>query len=132
MVAGWIARLEPNELDAARAELKGAGFPNPAIRNFDDRPLDARALGQPLDVLMDVEPRNAETMALAGRSLDQHPVLGPMLARAMAEGKPIASDPLPLLRPDGADRPGAGRAGSAGRRRRSRRVSSPFPTTWRR
>ena len=50
---------------------------------------------------MDVEPRNAETMALAGRSLDQHPVLGPMLARAMAEGKPIASDPLPLLRPDG-------------------------------
>jgi two-component sensor histidine kinase len=29
-------------------------------------------------------------------------VLGPMLARAMADGKPIASDPLPLLRPDGA------------------------------
>jgi two-component sensor histidine kinase len=101
VVAGWIARLEPNELDAARAELKGAGFPNPAIRNFDDRPLDTRALGQPLDVLMDVEPRNAETMAFAGRSLDQQPVLGPMLARAMAEGKPIASDPLPLLRPDG-------------------------------
>ena len=24
-----------------------------------------------------------------------------MLARAMAEGKPVASDPLPLLRPDG-------------------------------
>ena len=102
VIAGWIARLEPNELDAARAELKGSGFPNPAIRNFDDRPLDARALGQPLDVLMDVEPRNAETMVLAGRSLDLHPVLGPMLARAMAEGKPIASDPLPLLRPDGA------------------------------
>lgn len=101
VVAGWIARLEPNELDAARAELKGAKFPNPAIRNFDDRPLDARALGQPLDVLMDVEPRNAETMASAGRSLDQQPVLGPMLARAMAEGKPVASDPLPLLRPDG-------------------------------
>ena len=102
VIAGWIARLEPNELDAARAELKGSGFPNPAIRNFDDRQLDARALGQPLDVLMDVEPRNAETMVLAGRSLDLHPVLGPMLARAMAEGKPIASDPLPLLRPDGA------------------------------
>ena len=38
---------------------------------------------------------------MPGRSLDQHPVLGPMLARAMAEGKPVASDPLPLLRPDG-------------------------------
>ena len=24
-----------------------------------------------------------------------------MLARAMAEGKPVASDPIPLLRPDG-------------------------------
>jgi two-component sensor histidine kinase len=101
VIAGWIARLEPNELDAARAELKGARFPNPAIRNFDDRPLDARALAQPLDVLMDVEPRNAESMAIAGRSLDQDPVLGPMLARAMADGKPIASDPLPLLRSDG-------------------------------
>jgi two-component sensor histidine kinase len=101
VIAGWIARLAPNELDAARAELKGSGFPNPAIRNFDDRPLDARALAQPLDVLMDVEPRNAESMALAGRSLDRHPVLGPMLERAMADGKPIASDPLPLLRPNG-------------------------------
>jgi two-component sensor histidine kinase len=101
VVAGWIARLEPNELDTARAELKGAGFPDPAIRNFDDQPLDAHALGEPLDVLMDVEPRNAETMALAGRSLDQDPVLGPILARAMAEGKSIASDPLHLLRPDG-------------------------------
>ena len=101
VIAGWIARLAPNELDAARVELKGSGFPNPAIRNFDDRPLDARALGQPLDVLMDVEPRNAETMALAGRSLDRHPVLGPMLERAMADGKPVASDPLRLLRSDG-------------------------------
>ena len=51
--------------------------------------------------LMDVEPRNAETMAFPGRSFDRHPVLGPMLAQAMAEGKPVASDPLPLLRPDG-------------------------------
>jgi two-component sensor histidine kinase len=101
VVAGWVARLNPNELDAARAELKGAGFPNPAIRNDDDQPLDTRALDQPTDVLMDVEPRNAETMASPGRSIDQNPVLGPMLARAMAEGKPIASDPLPLLRSDG-------------------------------
>ena len=42
-----------------------------------------------------------ETMAFPGRSLDQHPILGPMLAQAMTDGKPVASDPLPLLRPDG-------------------------------
>lgn len=101
VVAGWIARLKPGELDTARAELAKAGFPNPAIRNFDDQPLDMRALGQPIDVLMDVEPRSPETMGFPGRSFDQHPVLGPMLERAKAEGKPIASDPLPLLRPDG-------------------------------
>src|SRR5580698_8622351 len=34
VIAGWIARLKPGELDAARAELANAGFPNPAIRNF--------------------------------------------------------------------------------------------------
>jgi CHASE1-domain containing sensor protein len=102
VVASWIARLQPNELDAARAELKAAGFPNPVIRNYDDQPLDKGALDRPLDVLMDVEPRNPETMAFAGWSLDRHPVLGPMLARAMADGKPVASDPFPLLRPDGA------------------------------
>ncbi|SHG19771.1 CHASE domain-containing protein [Bradyrhizobium erythrophlei] len=102
VVASWIARLQPNELDAARAELKSAGFPNPVIRNYDDQPLDKGALDRPLDVLMDVEPRNPETMAFAGWSLDRHPVLGPMLARAMADGKPVASDPFPLLRPDGA------------------------------
>jgi two-component sensor histidine kinase len=101
VVASWVARLEPNEFDAARSELKAAGFPNPVIRNYDDQPLDKGALGQPLDVLMDVEPRNPETMAFAGRSLDQHPVLGSMLARAMAAGKTVASDPFPLLHPDG-------------------------------
>jgi two-component sensor histidine kinase len=101
VVAGWIARLKPSELDAARAELASAGFPNPAIRNFYDRPLDTRSLDKPVDVLMDVEPRNAETMAFAGRSFDQQPILGAMLAQAMAGGKPVASDPIPLLRPDG-------------------------------
>jgi two-component sensor histidine kinase len=101
VVANWIARLRPKELEAARNELASAGFSNPTIRNFDDQPLDTRSLDNPLDVLMDVEPRNAETMTFPGRSFDQHPVLGPMLAQAMAEGKPVASDPTPLLRPDG-------------------------------
>jgi two-component sensor histidine kinase len=101
VVAGWVARLKPNELDAARAELASAGFSNPTIRSFDNKPLDTRSLDRPLDVLMDVEPRNADTMAYPGRSLDQEPILGPMLARAMTDGKPVASDPVPLLRPDG-------------------------------
>ena len=101
VVASWIARLKPSELDAARAELARAGFSNATIRNFDGSPLDARSLDKPIDVLMDVEPRNAETMAFPGRALDQSPILGSMLARAMADGKPVASDPLPLLRPDG-------------------------------
>jgi len=96
VVAAWIARLKPNELDAARAELSSAKFSNPTIRNFDDKPLDKRALDGPVDVLMDLEPRNAETKAWPGRVLDQNPTIGPMLARAMAEGKPIASDPLTL------------------------------------
>ena len=43
---------------------------------------------------MDVEPRNAETMAFPGRSLDQHPISGRCSRRAMADGKPVASDPI--------------------------------------
>ena len=101
VVASWIARLKPNELDAARAELAKAGFPNPAIRGYNDSPRDTRSLTQPIDVVMDVEPRNAQTMVFPGRSLDQNPILGSMFERAMAGGKPVASDPIPLIRPDG-------------------------------
>jgi two-component sensor histidine kinase len=101
VVASWVARLKPNELDAARKELAGAGFSNPAIRNYDDKPLDTSTLSQPIDVLMDVEPRSAETKAFPGRALDSEPILGPTLAKAMTEGKPVASDPIRLLRPDG-------------------------------
>jgi two-component sensor histidine kinase len=101
VVASWIARLRPDELEAARAELAGAGFSNPAIRSFDDLPLDTRSLDKPIDVSMDVEPRNADTMAFVGRTADQHPILGPMLTRAMTDGTPVASDPMPLLRSDG-------------------------------
>jgi two-component sensor histidine kinase len=101
VVASWIARLKPNELDAARAELAKAGFPNPTIRSYNDSPRDTRSLTQPIDVLMDVEPRSAQTMAFPGRSLDQNPTLGSMFEQAMAGGKPVASDPIPLQRPDG-------------------------------
>ncbi len=101
IVASWIARLKPNELEAARKELASAGFTNPTIRGFDDARLDTRSVDKPIDVLMDVEPRSAATMRLPGRSYDHDPILGPVLARAMTDGKPVASDPIPLLRPDG-------------------------------
>jgi two-component sensor histidine kinase len=101
VVASWIARLQPNEFDQARAELAIAGFSNPTIRSFDDAPLNTQSLDNTLDVLMDVEPRNAQTIVFPGRSLDRHPVVGPALTRAVADAKPIASDPLPLLRPEG-------------------------------
>jgi two-component sensor histidine kinase len=101
VIASWIASLQPGELAAARAELASAGFRNPTIRNFDDTPLNLQRLDKPLDVLMDVEPRNSETEGLTGRVLNNGPVMGPTLARALAEGKPVASDPTELLRPGG-------------------------------
>jgi len=96
VIAAWIARLRPDELPAARRELRQAGFSNPTIRNFDDKPLDPQTLDHPIDVLMDLEPRNAETSSLPGVALNENPTIGPMLTRAMAEGQPIASDPTPL------------------------------------
>jgi two-component sensor histidine kinase len=101
VVASWIARLQPDELNSARAELAAAGFPDPVIRSLDGQALEPGSLDRPINVVMDVEPRKPGPMAFAGRSLDGSPVLGPMLTRAMAEGKPVASDPLPLLRADG-------------------------------
>jgi two-component sensor histidine kinase len=101
VVASWVARLKPEELDAASKELAAAGFPNPTIRDVNDKPIDSHTIGKPVDVMMDLEPRNAETRAFAGRVVDDYPVIGAMLTRAMAEDKPIASDPLNLLRPDG-------------------------------
>ena len=101
VIASWIARLKPAELDAAQRELQAAGFPNPTIRTFDDKPIDIHAVVQPVDVLMDLEPRNDTTRAFAGRVQDGNPVIGPMLARAMAESKPISSDPFPLQGPNG-------------------------------
>ncbi len=101
VVASWIARLKPSELGAAESELKSAGFSNPTIRDFDDQPLDIKAIDKPVNVLMDLEPRNPDTIGLPGRALDRHSIVGPMLAQAMVVGKPVASDPIPLLRQNG-------------------------------
>jgi two-component sensor histidine kinase len=101
VVASWIARLKPNELAGAQSELKSAGFTNPTIRDFDDQPLDLKAIDKPINVLMDLEPRNPDTLGVPGRAYDRHSIIGPMLAQAMADGKPVASDPIPLLRLNG-------------------------------
>src|ERR1700726_1669095 len=49
VVAGWIARLRPEELGAARTELTNAGFTNPTIRRYDDAPLQTAGLTRPVD-----------------------------------------------------------------------------------
>ena len=101
VVAAWIARLKPTELGAAQAALASAGFPNPVIRGYDDKPLNAAELDKPVDVLMDLEPRSNETKALPGRSYDQDQVRSAMLTRARVEKRSVASEPVPLLRGDG-------------------------------
>jgi two-component sensor histidine kinase len=101
VVANWIARLKPSDLAVAQAELKSAGFTNPVIRDFNDRPLDLKTIDKPLDVLMDLEPRSADTLGFAGRAYGEHSVIGPMLTKAAETGKPVASDPIPLLRQNG-------------------------------
>ncbi|MBR1224642.1 MULTISPECIES: HWE histidine kinase domain-containing protein [unclassified Bradyrhizobium] len=101
VVANWIARLKPDELEAARAVLKSSGFTDPTIRDFDDRPLDMKAIDKPINVLMDLEPRSADTLSFPGRAYDRHSIIGPVLTQVMEGGKPVASDPIPLLRKDG-------------------------------
>ncbi len=96
VVTGWIAHLMPSDFPLAEAELKRAGFKNPQIRNFNDAPLDAAAAAKGVDVLMDVEPQDDNTLKLPGRAYDQHPVIGPTLAKATETGEPEASDPLNL------------------------------------
>ena len=101
VLASWIARIDPDEVPAARAELAAAGFPNPAIRDADNQPRDLSQKTGPIDLLMDVEPRRADTVTLPGRTFDEHTVIGPTLAQAMTERRPVASDPVPLLGPKG-------------------------------
>ncbi|MGB8402295.1 CHASE domain-containing protein [Bradyrhizobium sp.] len=101
VVACWIARLQPGELGAAQAELKRAGFSNPTIRDFDDHPLDLKVIDKPINVLMDLEPRNPDTTGLAGSTFDRNSSIGPTLALAKTQGRLTASDPVPLLRRNG-------------------------------
>lgn len=90
-------------MDFARAQndLKVAGFPNPVLRNVDNSLLNPATVPDPATVVMDVEPQNDETKAFVGRILDDHPVIAPMLKRAVEEGRPVSSDPFVLLRVGG-------------------------------
>lgn len=97
ITASWIARITPSEIMAARAAISGGGFTDPTLR-IDDQPRDLSGVTEPIDVLLDIEPRTADSMGLPGRTYDTHPIIGPTLKRAMEEGKPIVSDPLPLKR----------------------------------
>ncbi|HXH44588.1 MAG TPA: HWE histidine kinase domain-containing protein [Bradyrhizobium sp.] len=101
VVAGWVARLQPNEIAAAQAAIAAAGFPNPQIRGYDDKPINPVDVTGPIDVLLDLEPRSKETKTLPGRSYDQDPVRSAMLSRARAEKRSIASDPVPLIHDNG-------------------------------
>lgn len=101
VLASWIARLQPNDLVTAQDELKLEGFSNPTIRDYDGQPLDLKAIDKPVNILMDIEPRSPETVGIPGRVLDQDSIIGPTLARAIADAKPVASDPIPLLRKNG-------------------------------
>jgi two-component sensor histidine kinase len=101
VVASWVARVAPPDFGDATKRLAASAVARPEIRDVEDQPLDLASITQPLDVLMEVEPRNSDTLQLPGRALGRHPVLGPLFARAAVEGKPLCSDPLVLLRPNG-------------------------------
>lgn len=101
VVAGWVARLAPQDLAAAEKRLAAWGAAHTEIRDIEDHPIDVDSVTEPLDVVMEVEPRNPDTLEFPGRALNQHPVLGPLLARAAIEGKPMCSDPVVLAHATG-------------------------------
>ncbi len=101
VIASWLPRVALSELNQVQSDLKAAGFPNPALRNYNDTPLDQTKLTPPAIVLMDVEPQDDATKVFVGRVFNNSPFLAPLFERAISDGKPVASDPFNLLRPDG-------------------------------
>ena len=101
VLASWIARVSPQDFPAVPGELKRANFTNPTIRSFDDSAVNVAAIRDPADILMDVEPQNEKSVTFPGRILDQHPIVGPMLDKAMQKGGPVSSEPIVLFGPGG-------------------------------
>ena len=99
VVATWVARITGGDVARAEQVLAESGYPQPTLRTSDDSPLAPPPAGQ-FNVLMDIEPRTPETLALPGRLLDKSAVLGPVLIAAAATRAPAASDPIILPRSD--------------------------------
>jgi two-component sensor histidine kinase len=100
LVATWIANITPADTSRAEQILAEAGYTRPTIRSVDDTPISGN-LPARFNVLMDVEPRTAETLALPGRILDRALILGPALLAASTTRSPAASEPVVLPRSDG-------------------------------
>ncbi len=100
VLATWIAHIGPADVAKAEQILAEGGYSRPTIRNIDDTAV-AGNLPAAFNVLMDVEPRTTETLALPGRILDRAPTLGPAITAALARRAPAASDPAVLQRTDG-------------------------------
>jgi two-component sensor histidine kinase len=101
VAATWVAHISAAELDQAQAALERSEFAPVAIRNFDDSRLDRSTLGPTLDVVMDIEPRNPNTMRLPGRVIDRNSAFGTTLSEAVSERTPVSSNPTPLPRNGG-------------------------------
>jgi two-component sensor histidine kinase len=100
VLATWVASITPADVGRAEQILSEGGYTRPTIRNMDDSPVSGN-LPPHFNVLMDVEPRTSETLALAGRILDRAPNLGPAITAALAARAPAASEPVALPRSGG-------------------------------
>lgn len=100
VVATWIAHIREADIPLAEQVLAQSGYPRPTLRNANDSPLRAPPANR-FNVLMDIEPRTAETLPLPGRLLDKTAIVGSTLIAAAATRAPAASDPLILPRSDG-------------------------------
>ena len=100
VVATWIANVAAADIPRAEQILSESGYTRPVIRNADDTPISGN-LPPAFNVLMDVEPRTAETLSLPGRVVDRTPIVGAALNAAAAARAPAASDPTILPRTDG-------------------------------
>ncbi len=100
VLATWIAHIGPADIAKAEQILAEGGYSRPTIRNIDDAAVTGN-LPAAFNVLMDVEPRTTETLALPGRIVDRAPILGPAITAALARRAPAASDPAVLPRTDG-------------------------------
>ncbi len=100
VLATWIAHIGPADVAKAEQILAEGGYSRPTIRNLDDKAITGNPPAA-FNVLMDVEPRTTETLALPGRIVDRAPTLGPAITAALARRAPAASAPAVLQRTDG-------------------------------